>query len=286
MACCFSCRKNIPGYCAAHGKKCTDASNEHLCIWCDCDGNPNQYFIDLDNKAKASYSQPSYSQPSYSQPSYSQPSYSQPSYSQPSYSQLSYSQPSYSQLSYASSYSTNYTPPTRVQAPRHVPDSSIRSISIPRSSVKHSGAYIIRKNTSTGFDEILLQARAEHLGGVLCGPGGQINSNENDVVTPASREAWEEAGIDLSASVGVPFLKKGSVACVAFVVPSNIQVHGPRSGFANEINLRYNFSQIPGATPIPGTGHAWVRISTLITWLRNQPRRHELFVQVLEHLEH
>ncbi len=264
MACCFSCRKSIPGYCVAHGKKCTDASKEHLCIWCDCEGHPDDHFIALDVEARSQSNQAVYYPPAYGS---------------------SYRVPANS----FASYSSNYIPTAHVQVSRYLSThvySNIRTISIPRSSVKHSGAYIIRKNTSTGFDEILLQARAEHLGGVLCGPGGQINNDENDVVTPASREAWEEAGIDLSDIVGVPFLKKGSVACVAFVVPSNIQVRGPRSSFSNEVNLRYNFSQIPGATLIPGTGHAWVKISTLITWLRNQPRRHELFVQALEHLEH
>ena len=115
--------------------------------------------------------------------------------------------------------------------------------------------------------KLLVHKRSARLGGFLSCPGGSIDPKETPKAA-AEREAYEEAGVLVSQNVR-EFYTSPDGKFVGFVDRDTLKpaVLGPDAYSLSEVDMGYDFQDLPGAEVVPGTGHAWVPLKELYTFI-------------------
>jgi ankyrin repeat protein/8-oxo-dGTP pyrophosphatase MutT (NUDIX family) len=131
-----------------------------------------------------------------------------------------------------------------------------------------AGMYIVYEG------RLLVHKRSARLGGFLSCPGGSIEPRESPKKA-AEREAFEEAGVLVSPRVRA-FYKSPDGKFVGFVDRDTIRpaVLGPNEYSLSELDMTYDFKDVPGAEVVPGTGHAWVPLKELYASVTRGPIPH------------
>ena len=117
-------------------------------------------------------------------------------------------------------------------------------------------------------DMLLVHKRAARLGGFLSCPGGSITPPETPAAA-AAREAMEEAGVQVLSKPNEFYMSPdGKFVGYVDYVATQPAVLGPNAYSLSEVDMGYDFQDVPGAEVVPGTGHAWVPLKPLFTFLQ------------------
>lgn len=145
-------------------------------------------------------------------------------------------------------------------------------------NVRYAGIYLIVQANNTHY--VLVQLRADSLGGYVLGCGGGVNRGEL-VKIGAIRELHEEAGVDLLQYPNedvTMFYSSDRLACYYTILNDFPAVRGPDARHHWEVNTKFNPFDCPDAITLPGTGHAWLPLPQILPWLSTHPNiEHDKF---------
>ena len=117
-------------------------------------------------------------------------------------------------------------------------------------------------------DMLLVHKRSAHLGGFLSCPGGSITPPETPAAA-AAREAMEEAGVQVLSKPNEFYMSPdGKFVGYVDYVATQPKVSGPNAYSLSEVDMGYDFQDVPEAQVVPGTGHAWVPLKPLFAFLQ------------------
>jgi len=118
--------------------------------------------------------------------------------------------------------------------------------------------------------KLLVHKRSARLGGFLSGPGGSIVPPETPVEA-AVREAKEEAGVRVADPTELYASPDGKFVGYVYKATTPLPVLGPNAYSLSELDMTYDFKDVPGAEVVPGSGHAWVPLKDLYTFIVQGP---------------